>query len=617
MLETGEQRNLEIARELFNSALEAFQWTSTGGFEFGAHKRDHGWEPRKESERLGWYLGFIDLLRPALCAPESTLRNFAKSLLANNFRGLWSFGGCFDVLEEITHKHAIGGSWPELWVSIKQTINFDGKHHSEALLKRLKKLEHISAPADFVSEIEAYAFANTWDHVDAQFGSYGDQKGNIYTKIIGLGEKAATVPDLLDNLGVRFWNTQVDGLGIFGEGLAKGSPDPESTFEHLLSLMQKRKLSEVQPILLEGFIRQVYLADPSLARKLQERSLEITELKPHSVYFLAATPIAPWATQRLLQLARDAEIETWRFEQIKYGRVHETISDSDLTALLLELNKQEEGLFTTIGILGMRFLPRKSDQYVPDENLRAVGRAAILKLLSMHRSEIRQHERIHELELVLDQCICDTAPTNEIRSLVNSLCDGIQSYRLYGFELANVISTLTKRFPEVLLNHIFSGKYEEKFLLDSLFRLRLNRTPSALNSVSFKRLIKWCGGDQSRILKLSASVSPYTFVEKETGESVEPNEVQLSDHIKAFLEVSNEKAQIMETILENSSPSSWSGSRATMMRTRSIAFSELLEHSSAEIRKLAAAKLELLNDYIQRVAARETDQDSLREQRFE
>jgi hypothetical protein len=47
------------------------------------------------------------------------------------------------------------------------------------------------------------------------------------------------------------------------------------------------------------------------------------------------------------------------------------------------LNDLADGIFSTIEILSMRFFTEKGSNYSPSDDLRSVGRQAILKLLSI------------------------------------------------------------------------------------------------------------------------------------------------------------------------------------------------------------------------------------------
>ncbi|WP_197282202.1 hypothetical protein [Dethiosulfatarculus sandiegensis] len=64
LVTSGNPRNLEIGKKLFDSAFKTSHWIAMESFSFGARIRDFGWEPKINPERLNWYEGFIDQLRP-------------------------------------------------------------------------------------------------------------------------------------------------------------------------------------------------------------------------------------------------------------------------------------------------------------------------------------------------------------------------------------------------------------------------------------------------------------------------------------------------------------------------------------------------------------------------
>jgi hypothetical protein len=617
LLTSGHPRHIEIAGELFRSAFEASHWTSFSTFGFGARKRDYGWTPRTYGEKLDWYVGFIELLRPVLMSNDEASRKWAKGLLTDHFRGLWSFAGCFDILEEIVRRHACGGSWPEMWLSIKQTIYFDGKEHNPETNTRLEALERLAAPSDPYSEIEAYAFTNTWDHTEVQGGNYTEKSKDVREKIVKLGELAASEPEYLKKLAPRLWEKHIDSLWSFGEGLAKGSADQSAMFEFLVGLMQAQELELVQPILFSGFIHAVHAEEPNLARQLQEHVLEIPELKPHFVYLLGATAIVPWGAKKLLEVARTGELEAWRFEQISYGQVHKTISDSDLVEILSALNELEEGIFSTLQILDMRFFIDKDSDYVPSETLKFVGREAIRKLLSMQINGINRN-RFRGLDRVIAECLSDSAPDNEIGEIVRLLCESIESFRLYSFELEEIIAALIENFIELVLNSVFIGDDKEARLVHLLFKDRVSNRGPSLNLAPVDRLVRWCNGNQDRIQKVSAAVSSYTAVDKENKPFDNPKQVMLSDHITALLEVAENKIDIVEKIFAGAWPhSGWTGSLAEILEVRSKAFADLLNHHSGEVREFAKIKLTLIEKSIRKNREKEAEENNRREQRFE
>lgn len=616
MLTSGKPKHLEIAHSLFRSAFEASNWTSFGTFDFGARSRDYGWEPKTNTEKLDWYVGFIDLLTPHLDSENKLLGKWAKEILANHFRGLWSFAGCFSILENIVCQYAADGKWPEMWMSIKQTIYFDGKKLSPELCTRLGALERSAAPSDPYSEIEAYALSNTWDHIEVKGGDYTKKSKEVHKKIVKLGELAASEPEYLERLAPRLWGKHIDALWSFGKGLAKGSADQSSIFETLVHLMQKQEIEVVQPLLFKGFIAGVHADNPSLARKFQEAVLEIPELKPHFIYLLAATPIIPWGVKKLIELAKEGELEPWDFQHISYGRVHASISDDDLTKLLTALNDLDDGIFATIEILSMRFFTEQDSDYAPSDTLRSVGRQAILRLLSMRRDEISRRQ-LHGFDRVIKECLSESVTENEICEIISMLCKGVASFRLYAFELENIIDQLVKNYPEKFLSKVFEDSANSEQLMHMLFKDRLNLSSSPLNLAPVERVMKWCDGSQEKIQKVAAAVSAYTSIDKELQLMESPKEVTLSSHIKSLLEDAKDKSAIVETIFARTFPTGWSGSLAEILEVRTNAFSELINHTSPEVQKIARVKLALLNQSIRQNRDQEAEEHTRREQRFE
>ncbi|MCR6710943.1 hypothetical protein, partial [Enterobacter bugandensis] len=309
------------------------------------------------------------------------------------------------------------------------------------------------------------------------------------------------------------------------------------------------------------------------------------------------------------------ELEARRFQQISYGRVHESISDDNLSELLAALNDLADGIFSTIEILSMRFFTEKGGNS-PSDNLRSVGRQAILKLLSMHRDEIsRRH--LHGMDRVVAECLSEPAAENEVRDIINLLCNGVETYRLYSFELETIISYLVKTYPEFVLDRVLINSENSEQLIYLLFQDRINRSSSPLNLAPIERLLKWCNGYQDRIYKVAGAVSAYTSLDKESQPLDNPKKVILSHHITSLLDAADNKAAIVETIYSKTFPSGWSGSLADILEVRLEAFEVLLNHISPEVREMAKTKLSLLNRSIRESRASEAEEYNRREQRFE
>ena len=616
MLDSDDARQLEIAQHILRSVFQVNHWVSSGGFDFGARSRDYGWTPKTNAEKLEWYVGFAKLLVPLLDSKNETRVNWAKALLASHFLWLWTYAGCFDFLEGVVRKYSVNGQWSDMWISIKKAINYNrNKSHTPELLKnieRLKELESLTAPTDPYSEIEAYVFTGTWDHIEVRDeNSIENLREEIHHKVEKLGKLAVSKTEYLKKLAPRLWTQHTDALHSFGKGLAKGSSDQRATFNTLVQLMQKQELNLVEPpILFQGFIYAVHIDNPSLSRELQESVLDIPELKPYFVYILRATPIASWGSKRLIELAQTGELEAWRFKNIDYSRSHESICDDDLAKLLDAINDLADGIFTTIDILNMRFSTNMDSSYSPSNELRSVGRLTIFKFLSMCRAEINWQQS-HGIDLVIKKCLSESAPENEIRNIINLLCEGVETSRLYSFELKNIIDQLVKTYPEYVLDRVFIDSNNSERLIFSLFKDEVKPNGTSLNLAPIERVLDWCNGNQDRIQKIATMVSAYTQARDN------PQKVTLSEHITSLLDVAEDKVAIVETIHSRTRPGSYSDSLADILEVRSKAFADLLNYNSPKVQRIARDKLVLLEDDIIRNRQRESVENNRLEQRFE
>lgn len=617
LLQSSEHRFHQIAHSLLDSALETGHWSSWGTFDFGARKRGAGWVPSDYAEQKDWYEQIIQLLERLLGSANCSLDHSARILLSSNFRGLWTFAGCFSALERIVNTYAKAGAWPEMWVAIKNVIHFDSDRHESGLLKRLHALEKVSAPADSFSEIEAYVLTNTWTHVIVDRQDFSAASARIHEKLITLGEIASAEQSYIDRLGDRLWRAHIDSLWSFGKGLAKGSVYKYALFEKLIKQVEESELDIVQPVLLQGFLHEIHEQDVSMFRAMIEVISSERKLAPHSVYLLCASPLEAWGVIKLIELAKSGTLESWRFTHISLGRIHEKISDDSLVELLETLIDLDGGLISVFQILEMRFFIDHDSSYTPADSLLALGRLAFLRMLAMHRDEIRQIS-CHGLKRIAKFCLSISAPLAEIAKMVSLICDGVASYRLYNFEITDITSVLVKNFPELFLSHVFRGDEDDDVLAYQIFRDRgYGVKTSSLNKVPIEKLIDWCGTDQNRLKQLGSVVGIYLAVEPVDGPMENPSRVELSSHIKAILEVADDKAQIVDVIYARAKPSGWSGSLAEILEVRARAFSELLHHSASEVQEYATAKLALMEQSIRHNRTRESEEHNRREQRFE
>ena len=366
--------------------------------------------------------------------------------------------------------------------------------------------------------------------------------------------------------------------------------------------------------MLYGFIKQVYEHDPSLARIMQESTLEISNLKEHFVYLLCSTPLEEWSIQRLIDLATKQEISAFQFKIIAYGRTHESMSDNELSELLDRIISMEQGIYAAIEILSMRFFRDKKSTYQSTATIFSAGRKIIRKAVAT--GSLRDL-RSHSLKSIANYCLESSVPQNEISDILCLIKKGIEEYRISSKDIEPIMVVLLKNFPEMVLeNVLFDDNQLSEY--SSIYQKFFNPYDGvSLNIVSAQRLLDWCDNDQVKVRQLAELLNVYTPIEEPLFPTVDKRPVELSSHIQALFHIAHDKEKIVEIMYDKIMPTHWSNSLADVLESRAKAFSELSNHASVEVQKLIEEKLVLVNQRIQKEREREALDHNQREQRFE
>lgn len=168
-----------------------------------------------------------------------------------------------------------------------------------------------------------------------------------------------------------------------------------------------------------------------------------------------------------------------------------------------------------------------------------------------------------------------------------------------------------------MLDRVFDGADSQHYLSYYLFKDTFSRHTSYLNDVSISRILEWCKNDESRLQAVVNSISAYRPLPKEPTPHEEPTKVILTEHALALLDAAENKLAIAEWIYNEINSSSYIGSRADMIETRSKAFAVLTEHSLLMVREFAISKMVMLEQIIQKSREQEAAENNQREQRFE
>lgn len=615
LLASGGTREREIAGELLSSAFEANSWTAFGGFHFGARARGSGWRPRNEVERRSWYEDFLDLLQPLLKS-DSQSREWAKSVIVTKFRHLWSLARCLDALESLVVAYGSGGRWPEIWLAIGTTLEYDGAGFEPVVLARLEAMQALAAPTDLESRIVTYAFVDEWSQPGRKALGYEAATEGLRDQVIGLGKALWADPVVFDRLASRIWTSRQNPVAWLGQGFATAGDNRDVVMERVITSFIEHAPDKASIAFLGGCLAAIHKAESADIPCVLQNFLEVPELRPYAVELLVATPISPWASAKLVELARQGQLPAYEFQAVQYGRRHEPMPDADFASMLDAVSALPSGYLSSIQMLVMRLHGKAERDYEPGPEIFTSARTALGQLLQGPRDSMKSAE-LHGVGPIFAEALGAVAPDEEVKKLICTLCEGLRDHRLSFLDLSEVVSAFIQSRPEMLLDALFGLETEDSQIAEWMFRRRSGHPKPSLNQASIDRLLAWCGTDPQRFNFVTHNVCVYGSGTGDLDLDDDPSAVRLSDHFKALLAIAPDKRAMIDIAVDQAVPTSWMNSRVQTIEARSLALRELLLNSSPEVKALVAKSLAWLDARIARERACEESEHHERERRFE
>ena len=158
LLTQDDVKKQEIGLSLLDASLQARHITGHYNYEFGAHTRDYGYQPKSESEFQAWFITFISFAEKIIQDKKPLASSIVK-ILEQHFRELWSDVKIYDALECIVNVVTENLIWTEGWIAIKTTIGYDHDRMSKQALMRLTALESRLKPQNLLDEINVFIFS--------------------------------------------------------------------------------------------------------------------------------------------------------------------------------------------------------------------------------------------------------------------------------------------------------------------------------------------------------------------------------------------------------------------------------------------------------------------------
>jgi hypothetical protein len=614
LIKSENNEQIELAFELLDAALESWHFSSSEGFEFGAHSRDQGFWPKNNEEVKGWFKLFIEFTVEHAIT-ESPSAKLAKSLLANKFRALWIKANMFDELESAAKRFILKGAWNEGWVAVKTTLSFDGENMSAQLVSRLNTLVKLLAPSTLIDRVRLFALTtnrSAFDLVDTfeeESASDSYYKAEEITRSIG--SEVVRNETVLNEILSELLSTDAARSYSFGQGLADGCSDPVSLWQTFRDTLSSIETSHRQYRLLFGFLNSLSGKASDITNQLLDDAVADTILGEIFPHLQTNAPIDPKAIKRF-ELALERDIAPiWQYKHLAYGCVHKPISDEDLCRILRLISSKADGTDIAIEILAMRLRRSPNEPPIEISNIIAsIGKELLLDHDFMHADSRSRHIE-HNLDVIIKSCFFDGTAASTTTEICKKLAEAISAHNIYNRNYIPVFEALSIMQPRAFLDGFLGKETAHEHKMSGMFSIGERHSIDPLSEIDDDLIIEWCQiNPTDRYPVVANTIKPYQISEQTGG-------VEWTSLSKKLVLNSSDPIIILNIYKAKLRPMMWSGSRADIMQEHLSLITELKEHNDSIVAGWAAQEEVEFRNEISVEKKWELEREKSNDERFE
>jgi pimeloyl-ACP methyl ester carboxylesterase len=616
LINTTIQSNVDLALELLDSSLEAWHFSSSHSFDFGANSRDYGYRPETNQDVNDWYTLFINYTAELIISGSSH-STLARETLGKNLRGLWRQSNLRNLIEEICLKIGDLGMWNDGFSAIHDILRWNCKASDEAEIERLKSIAERLSPKSIIDDIHMYVLADKWKFHDLEefdddgkLIEHGYKKGQEYSKELGL-KLASTDNELLKRLLTELlsYSGTSSNLFEFGEGCAEGSPNNEELLAITISTLEQLPDKGRNLDFLRGQIKHLSKNNIGLTNAFLDRLIINPTLKQHFIWIQLSYTIDSEAMVRIIKDLKDNISPIWMYTNLAHGRRHESIPDEKFCNVLDLIWHRDGGQEVAIDLLSMRFhgLKQKQD-YIVSDCLKKKS-ASLLALFDYSKERNHFNSKDYNFTQIANVCFSNKVNEDYAISVFINIRDSILDHIIGRMDLPDFLSTMIQMHPTLALEVFIGEGVEVEPQLRNAIKSRFDNKTSPFSNMEAQNTLEWCDDSrEDRYPKLASIITPYQFIE----ESIEWTPLAIE-----VLKNSPEPIKVLEEYLSSLHSSSGSGSRAQKLESRLPLFQILKKHDNKKISSWAINKEVQWKKFIASEYEREVERDIDRDERFE
>lgn len=613
LVRSGKPRLEGLGFATLAAMLQTSYFSSTFDFEFGARQRDYGYRPQNAAEQKEWFSGAITFARNIVRSLPS-LAEHARSTVAAALRGLWTNAAAYDEIEDFVRAATLNKHWPEGWLAVRQTLRFDRDDNNSESMARLQALEELLRPRDLGEMVATLVLTQPWSNFDPADGEPDEPEGAAYRRANERAEALGyevvadpivfqqVAPSLIQGEGGRLWQ--------FGRGLARGTERPQEVWDELCRHLKSIDRDKQNVQVFRGFLNALIEKDPALANLLLDNAVESDALAHWFPILQVAVPIDGHGVRRLRLSLQQGKSPVWTYANLALARATSPIPGQDLKDLLLMTAFKEGGFPVAVEILGMRLYGDTADKTAIDSALVDAGRELLSRFEWL--DDRRQAQNIgYRLGKIAEIALAGRDAEETARTVVGKL-KGFSAKGAYARDLDDLWRAMARTQPAVFLNEAFSGndKFRRRLVRNAVENDRDDRA-NPLDLVPADRILAWCNENSAeRYVAIADAIALFRRADKTAP-------LQWTDIALRLLDRAPDPVEVLKRYIHRFGPSSWSGSRASIIEERAALLEALRTHPHAQLSRFVSTEIPRLRGVIEQERRWEGDQEKLRDQSFE
>jgi hypothetical protein len=402
-----------------------------------------------------------------------------------------------------------------------------------------------------------------------------------------IGAQVVQDTDTLNALLPELVSTHNTRLHSFGRGLADGCSDKQELWHILCTQLEKTPSEKRQIGVFLGFLSSCAESDPAFYNSTLDNLIE-----------------------RLHEALDTGKAQIHTYQNLAWGRIHESISDVDLAELLKKILSKEDGIDVVIEILKMRFHRPKEESPKYSSSLIAVARD-VLSMYSFLGERRRYNKLDYDLAQVARICLNDSEGSSAAAEICRSLVEAITDNRIYASDCPKLLNSLSRAHPIVFLDVFLGDNSLEVYHYRRMFTDDFERRNNPLNQISDDDLISWCNNEpEDRYTLIASAIQAFS-------KSTETGKLEWKPVVYSIFEKAPDLSVVLEHLADAIRPRSWGGSLADIFQKRAVLFLSLYQHDNVEIRTWARKQYSDLQETIKRERDWEERRNRERNESFE